>query len=94
MNKKTIFPNYEVNEHEYRTYLRKEHNKEWYLMLVLVKSHGDNSLKLFLNYIYKAILFGTVNVDLKDSNGALIFTKDENQQSEEERLLSHPYPKS
>lgn len=78
-----FYPEYILEKGGYQTYLRKLHEGEWYLFLIKTTDDFD----FFIRMCYLAILFGQITPEFKDANGGYLYKKDENQQSEEERLL-------
>jgi hypothetical protein len=87
MNSKTsneVYPRYTFHNGIYRSYIRKLHNGVWYLFLL--KCHSTD-INYFLKQAYLCILFGQVETELKDINGNDIYQADENQETEQERLL-------
>jgi len=81
--KDPIYPIYAENNGVYKTYIRKEENGIWYKMLV----QCSDDLPFFISACYNFILFGCVNIDIKNPDGTAVAIKDEDQRSEEERLF-------
>lgn len=77
------YPNYSELNGTYQTYIRKEKDGIWYKMLV--KCQED--LPCFFSACYMFIIFGQVNLDVKDIEGTSIAIIDEDQRTESERLL-------
>jgi hypothetical protein len=96
---KKIYPDYSVtkidnNNIKLNTFIRKEYNGVWYLWGVektfnIDEKEGD-VIRLFNTECYKVIILGILNdsnINCENYAHVPIFKKDDNQQSERERLI-------
>ena len=72
----------------YLQYFYKEYGFNQESMTVELSRSKDECINIFLREVYNYIYLGIVNSNVKDINGKELFTKDEDQRSEEERLRS------